>query len=166
MSGQSHPMTALLILISSLVLGYQLFKSGLKNLTRLTFDMRTLMTVAVFGGVLIGEWLEVGIVVMLFRVSELLESYSMDRARQSIASLVDMAPTQAQIRRPSGDEMVEVDEIQIGDVMVVKPGEKLAMDGVVIEGTSLINQSAITGESMPEEKVPGDDVKWTLKNGH
>lgn len=158
MSGQNHPMTALLILISSLVLGYQLFKSGLKNLTRLTFDMRTLMTVAVFGGVLIGEWLEVGIVVMLFRVSELLESYSMDRARQSIASLVNMAPTQAQIRRPSGDEMVAVDDIQIGDVMVVKPGEKLAMDGVVIEGTSLINQAAITGESMPEEKSPGDDV--------
>lgn len=158
MSGHSHPMTAMLILVSSATLGLQLFKSGMKNLTRFTFDMRTLMTVAVIGGVLIGEWLEVGIVVMLFRVSELLEAYSMDRARQSIASLVNMAPTQAQIRRPSGDEMVDVDEIQIGDVMVVKPGEKLAMDGVIIEGTSLVNQAAITGESMPEEKVPGDDV--------
>ncbi len=158
MSGQNHLMTAILILASSVVLGFQLFKSGLKNLTRLTFDMRTLMTVAVFGGVLIGEWLEVGIVVMLFRVSELLESYSMDRARQSIASLVNMAPTQAQIRHASGDEMVEVDEIQIGDIMVVKPGEKLAMDGIVMEGSSLINQAAITGESMPEEKAPGDDV--------
>ncbi|GEN56339.1 copper-translocating P-type ATPase [Halolactibacillus alkaliphilus] len=158
MSGHSHPMTALLVVISSAVLGFQLFKVGIKNLRRFVFDMRTLMTVAVFGGVLIGEWLEVGIVVMLFRVSELLEGYSMDRARKSIASLIDMAPSKAQIRRVDGDEMFDVDAINIGDVMVVKPGEKLAMDGVIIEGQSLINQAAITGESLPEEKSVGDDV--------
>lgn len=158
MSGHSHPMTALLVVISSTVLGFQLFKVGIKNLQRFVFDMRTLMTVAVFGGVLIGEWLEVGIVVMLFRVSELLEGYSMDRARQSIASLIDMAPSKAQIRRADGDEMLDVDAINIGDVMVVKPGEKLAMDGIIIQGQSLINQAAITGESLPEEKSVGDDV--------
>lgn len=158
MSGHSHPMTALLVVISSAVLGFQLFKVGIKNLRYFVFDMRTLMTVAVFGGVFIGEWLEVGIVVMLFRVSELLEGYSMERARKSIASLIDMAPSKAQIRRVDGDEMLDVDAVEIGDVMVVKPGEKIAMDGVIIEGQSLINQAAITGESLPEEKSVGDNV--------
>lgn len=157
-SYKNHLMTASLILISSVVLGCQLFKVGLKNLTRLIFDMRTLMTVAVVGGVLIGEWIEVGVVVMLFRVSELLERYSMDQARESIASLIEMAPTKAQVRRGEEDAIIDVEDINIGDVMVVKPGEKLAMDGIVLEGTSYINQAAITGESMPEEKTSGDEV--------
>lgn len=157
-NGEMNLVTILLILSSILTLGAHLLKVGVVNLRHFDFDMKTLMTVAVIGGALIGEWLEIGIVVMLFRVSERLEKYSMDKARQSIASLMEIAPKQAQIRRGDEDKIVPVDEIEINDVMVVKPGEKLAMDGIVLEGTSAVNQAAITGESIPQPKETGDEV--------
>jgi len=157
-NGEMNPVTILLMLSSILTLGTRLLKVGLTNLRYFDFDMKTLMTVAVIGGVLIGEWLEIAVVVMLFRVSERLEKYSMDKARQSIASLMEIAPKQAQIRRGNEDMILPVEAIEINDVMVVKPGEKLAMDGIVLEGTSAVNQAAITGESMPQPKDAGDEV--------
>ncbi|MBN8192629.1 cadmium-translocating P-type ATPase [Bacillus sp. NTK074B] len=138
--------------------GYRLFGTGIKNLMKLEFDMRTLMTIAIIGAAFIGEWGEGAIVVILFAISEVLEAYSMDKARESIRSLMDIAPPQALIIRKGTEMMIDAEDIEIGDIMLVKPGQKIAMDGDIIEGSSYVNQAAITGESVPVEKVHGDAV--------
>lgn len=116
------------------------------------------MTIAVIGAAFIGEWGEGATVVILFAISEALETYSMDKARQSIRSLMDIAPREALIRRGNQEMMVEVEEIQLGDIMIVKPGQKIAMDGIVVKGLSSVNQAAITGESVPVAKMAEDEV--------
>ncbi|UAL51886.1 heavy metal translocating P-type ATPase [Metabacillus dongyingensis] len=138
--------------------GSSLFITGFKNLIRLEFDMRTLMTIAIIGAAIIGEWSEGAVVVILFAVSEALESYSMDRARKSIRSLMDIAPKEALIRRNGIESSIAVDEIEALDIMIVKPGQKIAMDGLVVKGFSAVNQASITGESIPAEKGPGAEV--------
>jgi heavy metal-(Cd/Co/Hg/Pb/Zn)-translocating P-type ATPase len=156
--GEESILSAISYAASIIIGGYELFKKGIKNLFRLQFDMNTLMTVAIIGAAAIGEWGEGATVVILFAISEVLERYSMEKAHQSIRSLMDIAPKEALIRRGSEEITVNVDDIQVGDVMIVKPGQKLAMDGVVIKGTSTINQAAITGESVPVTKTIDDEV--------
>ncbi|WP_430788590.1 heavy metal translocating P-type ATPase [Virgibacillus flavescens] len=141
-----------------LVGGLSLFKTGLKNLTKLQFDMKTLMTIAIIGAVIIGEWAEGAVVVFLFALSEALEGYSMDKARQSIRSLMDIAPNRAVIKRGTEVMEIDVEDVRIDDIMLIKPGQKIAMDGEVISGQSSINQAAITGESIPAYKDSGDEV--------
>lgn len=138
--------------------GYPLFRTGLLNLMRLQFDMKTLMTIAIIGAAVIGQWSEGAVVVILFAISEVLESFSMEKARASIRSLMELSPQEATIIRNGQETLVPVDMIGIGDVMIVKPGQRIAMDGVVLEGTSTINQAAITGESVPVEKNIHDEV--------
>lgn len=156
--GEGHILSTIGYAASILIGGYSLFKKGLKNLSRFKFDMSTLMTIAIIGAALIGEWGEGATVVILFAISEALERYSMDKARQSIESLMDIAPKEALIRRGNQELMISVDDIQVGDIMIVKPGQKLAMDGVVIKGISTLNQAAITGESVPVTKTIDDEV--------
>lgn len=156
--GEGDIISILLFVSSILIGGFSLFKIGINNLLRFQFDMKTLMTVAVIGAAIIGEWTEGAIVVILFAISEALERFSMDKARQSIRSLMDIAPKEALIRRGSQEMIVRVDEIEIGDIMIVKPGQKIAMDGVVRKGHSAVNQAAITGESVPVEKTVDDDI--------
>lgn len=157
-NGEENLITSLLFAASIVMGGYSLFKVGFQNLLRFEFDMKTLMTVAIIGAAIIGEWAEGAIVVILFAISEALERFSMDRARQSIRSLMDIAPKEALVRRNGQEMMIHVDDIAVGDVMIVKPGQKIAMDGVVVSGYSAVNQAAITGESVPVEKTINDDV--------
>jgi Zn2+/Cd2+-exporting ATPase len=158
MMNETHPLAVGSFLLAILIGGYSLFKVGLKNLTKLQFDMKTLMTIAIIGAAIIGEWAEGAVVVFLFALSEALESYSIDKARRSITSLMDIAPKRATIRR--GNEILEIDveDVQINDILLIKPGQKIAMDGEVVKGESSINQAAITGESIPVHKAHGDEV--------
>lgn len=126
--------------------------------TRLVTDMNFLMTIAVIGALAIGQWSEAAAVVFLFSAAELLESYSMDRTRGAIRELMNLAPQQAVVRRQGAEVTIPVHEIKPGEVMVVKPGERLAMDGTVVSGTSAVNEAPITGEPLPVEKTVGSDV--------
>ncbi|MFY3790283.1 heavy metal translocating P-type ATPase [Ureibacillus sp. MALMAid1270] len=157
-NGEDNLITSLLFIASIVIGGYSLFKVGFKNLQRLDFDMKTLMTVAVIGAAIIGEWAEASVVVILFAISEALERFSMDKARQSIRSLMDIAPKEALVRRNGQEMTIHVDDIAVGDIMIVKPGQKIAMDGVVIKGNSSVNQATITGESVPVGKTVDDEV--------
>ncbi|MBB6283427.1 heavy metal translocating P-type ATPase [Geobacillus subterraneus] len=138
--------------------GYSLFWTGLRNLVRWQLDMNTLMTIAILGAAAIGEWQEGAVVVILFAISEALERYSMDRARRSIASLMEMAPAEATIQRGAEEVTVPVEDVRLGEVMIVKPGAKIPLDGVVVNGASTVNEAAMTGESLPVEKTVGDSV--------
>jgi Cd2+/Zn2+-exporting ATPase len=163
--GEGHILPAIGYAAAILIGGYSLFIRGFKNLSRLNFDMNTLMTVAISGAAIIGEWGEGATVVILFAISEALERYSMDKARQSIESLMDITPKEALIRRDNNEMTVHVEDIQVGDIMIVKPGQKLAMDGIVIKGISTINQAAISGESVPVTKSINDEVFAGTLNG-
>lgn len=156
--GEDHPATITTFIASILIGGYTLFNAGLQNLIKLKFDMNTLMTIAVIGAALIGEWIEGAVVVILFAISEALETFSMDKARASIQSLIDIAPKKALVVRDGKQQEIDVDEIKINDIVIVKPGEKIAADGVVVNGESTINQAAITGESIPVFKQINDQV--------
>lgn len=163
--GEKNVWAMILYSASMVTGGYRLFIHGLKNLLRLQFQMNTLMTIAILGAAAIGEWREGATVVILFAISEMLESFSMDKARESIRSLMEIAPKQALIRRHGEERFIAVDEIQTGDIMIVKPGQKIAMDGIVTKGISSVNQAAITGESIPVPKSIDDEVFAGTLNG-
>lgn len=147
-----------LYILAMLTGGWQTGRQGLANLVRLRFDMSTLMTVAVGGAVAIGYWEEAAVVSFLFGVSETLEEYSLEKARQSLRHLLELAPKHATIVRDGKERHLSVDDIRLGDLMIVRPGEKIAMDGVIVQGASSVNQAAITGESVPIDKQVGDEV--------
>jgi Zn2+/Cd2+-exporting ATPase len=129
-------------------------------------DINVLMTVAVTGAILIGEWVEAATVVFLFAVAQLLETRSMDRARRAIRTLMDLAPAEVTVRRHGHEHRVAVDRVEVGEVIVVRPGEKIALDGEVVGGESDVNQAPVTGESMPVLRQPGDQVFAGSINGH
>lgn len=148
-----------LFIISYIIAGGDIVKRAVTNILRgKVFDENFLMSVATIGAFLIGEYPE-GIAVMLFyQVGELFQSYAVGKSRKSIASLMDIRPDYANVKK--GDELVKVDpdEVQIGDIIVIKAGEKIPLDGKVIEGSSMIDTSALTGESVPREVEVGSDI--------
>lgn len=158
MMGESRFLTASLFIAAIIIGGYALFIEGIKDLIKFDFSMATLMTIAIIGAALIGDFAEGAIVVILFAISETLERYAADRARQSISSLVKVAPKVATIRRNDLEQTIAVQDILINDVMLIKPGQKIAMDGIVIKGESTVNQAAITGEALPVDKQLSDEV--------
>ncbi|MGY3750936.1 heavy metal translocating P-type ATPase [Vagococcus acidifermentans] len=149
---------SVLFLLAILIGGASLFKEGAANLLSGTFTMETLMTIAITGAILIGSEEEGAIVVILFAISEALEKHAVNNARRSIQTLVEYAPKKALIRRHDQELLLSVQDVRIGDVMMVKPGEKIAMDGIVSRGHSSVNQAAITGESLSVEKQIDDVV--------
>ena len=129
-------------------------------------DINVLMTVAVVGAGILGQWSEAGTVVFLFAFAQYLEARSMDRARHAISALMDLTPQEALVVRPGGDVRVGVDDVAIGEIVRVRPGDKVPLDGVVVDGISDVNQAPITGESMPVEKQLGAELFAGSINGH
>lgn len=148
-----------LFIISYLIVGGDVIKRALENILKgQVFDENFLMGIATVGAFLIGEYPE-GVAVMLFyQVGELFQSYAVDKSRKSIASLMDIRPDYANVKR--GEEIVKVDpdEVKIGDIIVIKAGEKIPLDSRVIEGSSMLDTSALTGESSPRHVEPGNDI--------
>ena len=148
-----------LFIISYIIVGGDVVKRAVKNIFKgQVFDENFLMSIATIGAFFIGEYPE-GVAVMLFyQVGELFQSYAVGKSRKSIASLMDIRPDYANVKK--GDELVKVDpdEVQIGDIIVIKAGEKIPLDGKVIEGGSMIDTSALTGESVPREVEVGSDI--------
>ncbi|MCU0644903.1 MAG: cadmium-translocating P-type ATPase, partial [bacterium] len=156
--GFSDAITIPLLLIAVMAGGFHIFKKGWKEAINLTLGMNFLMSIAVIGAMIIGEWSEAAMVIFLFALAQLLESYSLDRARKSIQSLMELAPNVALLKEESGERIVPVEQINIGNVIIIKPGERIPMDGIVSAGNSFVNQSPITGESLPVAKTIADEV--------
>ena len=148
-----------LFIISYIIVGGDVVKRAVKNIFKgQVFDENFLLSIATIGAFFIGEYPE-GVAVMLFyQVGGLFQSYAVDKSRKSIASLMDIRPDYANVKK--GDELVRTDpdEVQIGDIIVIKAGERIPLDGKVIEGSSMIDTSALTGESVPREVEVGSDI--------
>ena len=148
-----------LFMIPYLVIGYDILKKAFKGiLNKQVFDENFLMAVATVGAILLGDYSE-GVAVMLFyQIGELFQSYAVGKSRRNISELMDIRPDYANIEKDGTLEQVDPDEVGIGTIIVVQPGEKVPIDGVIIEGTSTLNTSALTGESLPRDAKAGDEV--------
>lgn len=148
-----------LYLIPYLVVGYDILLKALKGIrNKQVFDENFLMAVATVGAIVLGEYTE-GVAVMLFyQIGELFQSYAVGKSRKNISQLMDIRPDYANIEGEHGLQQVDPDEVEIGTVIVVQPGEKIPIDGVVEEGNATLNTSALTGESLPREVQVGDAV--------
>jgi Cd2+/Zn2+-exporting ATPase len=138
--------------------GFYPARTGLLTLRAASMDTNLLMTLAAVGAIAIGEWAEAAAVLFLFSLGSALESYTVDRTRNSIRSLIELSPTEASVVRDGKEQPVRVEQVQVGEMVVVRPGEKIPMDGIVSRGSSSVDESAITGESVPQEKLPESPV--------
>lgn len=145
--------------------GWQTGRKAWHSLRTFTLNINFLMAVAAIGAVVIGEWTEAAMVIFLFAVAELIEARSLDRARNAIRSLMELTPDRITVQRDGAWQMIPADEVRVGEVVRVKPGESLAVDGRVVGGASAVNQAPVTGESIPVEKLPGDEVFAGSING-
>ncbi len=148
-----------LFIISYLVVGFEILKKAVRNIFRgKVFDENFLMAVATIGAFVIGEFPEAVAVMLFYQVGELFQSYAVDKSRKSIASLMDIRPDYANIEKDGKVEKVDPDEVKIGDIIIVKTGEKIPLDGVIIEGRSSLDTMALTGESVPRVVKTEDEV--------
>ena len=149
-----------LFMIPYLVIGYDILQKAFKGIrNKQVFDENFLMAVATVGAILLGDYSE-GVAVMLFyQIGELFQSYAVGKSRRNISELMDIRPDYANIRTESGElEQVDPDEVEIGSIIVVQPGEKVPIDGIIVEGKSSLNTSALTGESLPRDAAAGDEI--------
>ncbi len=155
-----HPLHLpdLLFIGAALVGGWSFFPKGIRAARTLSLDMNFLMTIAVLGAMGIGEYMEGAAIAFLFSLASLLENYAVDRARASVEALIDLAPDAAWVVRDGEEVRVSVDELTPGDLVVVRPGERVPADGTVEDGTSAVDESPITGEAMPVGKRIGDSL--------
>ena len=158
---------ALLFAIPYVIIGYDVIWRALRNIRNgNVFDEHFLMMVATFAAFAIGEFSEACAVMLFYQVGELFQSYAVGKSRQSIADMMSIAPDYANIENEDGTlEEVDPDEVEIGSIIVIRPGEKIPLDGTVIEGTSFVDTSALTGESVPRKATVGDDVISGCVNG-
>ena len=148
-----------IFIVSYIIVGYEILKKAFRNITRgKVFDENFLMSVATIGAFAIGEFPEAVAVMLFYQVGELFQSYAVDKSRKSISNLMDIRPDYANLLKDEKEEKVDPDEIKIGDIIIVKPGEKVPLDGIVIEGSSMLDTKALTGESIPKKAIVGAEV--------
>ena len=149
----------ILFIISYLIVGYDIILKALRNITRgKVFDENFLMTIATIGAFFIGEFPEAVAVMLFYQVGELFQSYAVDKSRKSVASLMDIRPDYANLYHNKKTERVNPNKVKVGDIILIKPGEKIPLDGIVVEGSSTLNTLALTGESMPRSVTETDEV--------
>ena len=149
----------ILFIISYIIVGKEILEKAFKNITRgKVFDENFLMTVATLGAFLIGEYPEAVAVMLFYQIGELFQNYAVDKSRKSVAALMDIRPDYANLLDDGKEIKVNPEKVNIGDVIIIKPGEKIPIDGVVIEGNTSLNTFALTGETVPREVGKKDEV--------
>lgn len=128
-------------------------------------DINVLMVIAAIGAIALGQWSEAAAVVFLFAVAQALEALTLERARFAVRALIDLVPSEVVVRRHDGERPMAIDHVRVDDIIVIRPGDKIPLDGVVVAGTSAVNQAPVTGESLPVDKVDGDEVFAGTING-
>jgi len=156
--GRPFPLSTALYLASVLFGAYHFVRKGLHALKTFSLGINFLMSLAIVGAIIIGEYIEAASLAFLFSLAELLEEFSVERARRSLRELIKLAPSEARVRRNGEELWLPLDEIELGETLIVKPGERIALDGQVLSGSSFVDQASITGESIPVEKKPSDEV--------
>lgn len=152
--------------IGIVVAGYPIARAGLFELRLRRADMNLLMTISVIGAVILGDWFEGTLVLFLFSLGTTLQVFTFGRTRNAIRALIDLTPPTATVKRGNKEVTVPVESVGVGEILTIRPGQRVALDGVVVSGTSAIDQSPITGESIPEDKESGDTVyAGTLNQG-
>ncbi len=144
--------------------GFYTTKEAIEGISKGEFDIDFLMLVAAIGAACLGQWAEGALLLFLFSLGHSLEHYAMEKAKKSIAALTDLAPKTALLKNGNDVKEVKIEELKTGDVIVVKPNSKISADGIVVNGNSSVNQAPITGESMPVDKTPVEDVNMNLDN--
>ncbi len=155
----------LLLLLATVSGGWYVARRAWQALRHRQLEMNTLMATAAVGALFIGEWAEAGSAMFLFSLAQLLEARSMDRARNAIRRLLDLSPKEATVLRGGEEIRLPVERIVVGDTVLLRPGERVPVDGLVVEGASSVNQAPITGESIPVAKAPGSRVLAGSLNG-
>ncbi len=149
----------ILYVIAYIIVGYDIVLKAVRNIFKgKVFDENFLMTVATIGAFCIGEFPEAVAVMLFYQIGELFQSYAVDRSRKSVISLMDIRPDYANVYREDEIERVDPDEVNIGEIILVKPGEKIPLDGIVVDGESMLNTQALTGESVPRKVTVNDEV--------
>ena len=148
-----------IFIASYIIVGFEIVKKAIRNIVRgKVFDENFLMTIATLGAFGIGEFPEAVAVMLFYQVGELFQSYAVDKSRKSISSLMDIRPDFANVYRNEKIEKVNPDEVKIGEIIIIKPGEKVPLDGRILEGETALDTKALTGESMPKEVEKGDEI--------
>lgn len=163
---QPHVLLALICLVPYLVIGYDILFKAARNIRNgQIFDENFLMMVATFGAFGVGEYSEAVAVMLFYQVGELFQGYAVGKSRQSISDMMDICPEYANIEEDGMLTQVDPDDVEIGTIIVIKPGERVPLDGVVVEGDSMVDTAALTGESVPRRATVGDDIISGCVNG-
>ncbi|SNR35075.1 Cd2+/Zn2+-exporting ATPase [Halorubrum vacuolatum] len=156
--GRTFNVSHVLFVVSAALAGAPIIRNGYYSARNWSLDIHFLMTAGIIGSVLTHHAFEGAMLAVLFSTAELLERFSMDRARGSLRELMELSPDTATVRRDGQEETIPANQVTVGETVIVRPGEKIPLDGIVIEGTSAVNQAPITGESVPVDKAKGEEV--------